>query len=141
MKLARILVPVSILALVAMMIAALINKEAVSGDQNQAAVGLALFFVYILTMAPLLLFIPFGVALLICELCLLIVRNPIATMIAIIVLKCILLPVVLYVAVMMGNALLLVSALYGALMIGGAVLYGLSLIAMFVAFFKERSRR
>ena len=138
MKLAKIALPFSVVALVVMLCAVLLNKGVTAENENQLALGLGLFFVYVLNIVPLALFIPFGVALLICELCLFFVHNPLGTMIAAIVLKFVLLPAVLFVAVMLGGLMLEISLLYGIMIIAGAALYGLCLVAMFVSYFMER---
>ena len=138
MKITRFVLPVSILALVAIMCAVLINKGATSDNENQLALGLGLFFVFILNIVPLALFIPFGVALLICELCLFFVRNPKGTMIAVIILMLVLLAAVVFVAFMMGSIILEISLLHGAMIIGGAVLYGLSYVAIITAYAIDR---
>lgn len=138
MKLAKLVLPFSVLALIGIACAILFNKGVASGDENQLGDAIGYFLMIILNIVPLVLFIPFGVALLICELCLFLVHNPLGTMIAVLVLKCLLLPVILYTAVTAGGVILAHSVLFGAIIIACAVVYGLSLIVMFVSYFTER---
>lgn len=138
MKIAKIVLPFSILALVVILFAVLVNKGATSDNEDQLALGIGLFFMFILNIIPLALFIPFGVALLICELCLFLVRNPKGTMIAVIILMLVLLAAVVFVAFMMGSIILEISRLYGTMIIGGAVLYGLCYVAILTAYALDR---
>ena len=138
MKLAKAVLPFSVLALIGIICAVLFNKGGASGDENQLGAALGYFFTLVLNIVPMALFIPFGVAFIICEICLFCVRNPIPTMIAVLVLKCLLLPVLLFTTLTVGGTLLTHSALFGAIIIGCAVLYGACLVALFVSYFTDR---
>ena len=139
MKLVRCMLPLSILAIAGIVCTVLLNPVQSGGEENQLAFAIGALFIYLLNILPLVLYIPFAVVLLICELCLFFVHNPLATMIAAIVFKCLLLPILLFTVVTMGSMILSASLLFGVLIIASAAVYGLSLILTFVGYFKERS--
>ena len=144
MKTVKIALPLSLLPLIGMFIAVHFNGFEMPPEGSGYAgllVLFAYFFIMVLTIAPLFIFIPFGIALLICELCLFVSQGKFATLTATLVLMCILVPVL---ALIVAYACVVLSSImWGATLglIACAVLYLAAFVAVVVGYAQECHKR
>lgn len=139
MKLAKIALPIAILSLIGLAVALFtFNSTSVAPDENQLGYALGLPFIIIFTLIPMISFIPFGGAIIICELFLLFSRRKFAALTGALVLMCILLPVVLYVSYMCIFGLGQYSPTLVIIVAVSAVCYLAALVLVFINYFKYR---
>ena len=144
MKIAKIVIPLSLLPLIGMFVAVHYNSFEMP-PEGSGYIGviayLAYLFVMWITYLPMLIFIPFGIALLICELCLFVTQGKFAALTAALVLMCILL---LAVAVMAAYAYVVLYAFMwqtAVIMLACAEFYLAALVAMIVGYALECKKR
>ena len=139
MKTAKIALPLSLLSLVGIIASILLfGKIAAAPDGEELSFGFTYIFLIIINYIPILLFIPLGIGIFVCEICLFFARNKLATLKAALVLMCLLLPVMLFVAVYSLAALLQFSSVIAAMLVLSLLLYIGALIAVFISYFKTR---
>lgn len=144
MKIAKIFVPLALLSLVGIIIAMVMFNQTANNSgpaEDQLAFGLTYIFLLIFTIIPMGLFIPFGLAIIICWICMLAKRNNYPSLTGALVLMCLLLPLVLFTSIYSLMALAQYSTAFLAIVAGSAALYLASLIAVIVAHVKERKAR
>ena len=140
MKLAKIFLPLSVLSIIGIACLVLLGGTQLNSGNSDAGDALGFIFTLFFNLIPLIAYIPFGLAFIVCEICLFAVPKKNKTMIAVIVLKSVLLVVVLYNVIFMTLSLIKFSPLFAALLILCGVLYIASLVIMFVDYFKNRKK-
>ena len=144
MKLVKVALPLSVLPLIGMMLAVRFNDFTLPPAEAEfiGILYLLVAFVMIgLTYLPFMIFIPFGLSLLICELCLFVVKEKRATVIAAIVLMSILSPVVLLTAVYAIAVLSKFMLISAIAVVVCALLYVAALVLVNVGYFEERAKQ
>ena len=144
MKLVKIALPLSVLPLVGMILAVRFN-DFTPPPAEAGFIGFLYFLIAAIlisiTYLPLIIFIPFGLSFLICEMCLFIAKEERATVIAAIVLMSILSPVVLLTAVYAITVLSEFMAISAIAIVACAVLYIVTLALVYVGYFLDRAQR
>ena len=140
MKTAKIALPIAVLSLIGLIVAMfLFNDTSVAPDENQLGYALGVAFIFLFTIIPMIAFIPFGVAILICELCLLFSHRKFAALTAALVLMCLLLPVVLFVSWISFSGLGQYSTTLAIIVAISTICYIAALVAVFITYFKYRN--
>lgn len=143
MKIVKIALPLSVLPLIGMILAVRFNDftfpPAEAGFIGFLYLICAMVFIGV-TYLPLIIFIPFGLSFLICELCLFLAKDERATAIAAIVLMSILSPVVLLTAVYAIIVLTEFMVISAIAIAACAVLYHVALALVYVGYFLERAK-
>ena len=140
MKLAKIFLPLSILSIIGIACLVLLGGTQLNSGDTDAGAAIGFVFVLLFNIVPLIAYIPFGLAFMVCEICLFAVPKKNKTMIAVIVLKSLLLVVVLYNVIFMTLSLIEFSPLFATLLILCGALYLASLVIMFVDYFKNKKK-
>ena len=140
MKTAKIALPLSILALIGIILATLLfDKMSTAPDDEQLSYGLTYIVLLIINIIPMILFIPFGIGIIICEICLFATRNKFAALTAALVLLCVLLPTVLFASIMSLSALAGFSVAFAVIVALSMACYVAALIMVFISYFKVRA--
>lgn len=142
MKLAKIAVPLSVLSLIGIILAMVIfNKTFSVSEEEQLGFALGYFFLINFTFWPMAIFIPFGFALVVCEICMLAKRDKYPALTGALVLMILLLPLVLFVSAYTLLALASYSAAFTSVMAVSFIIYLASFLTVCIAHAKERRAR
>lgn len=142
MKIAKIFLPLSVLALVGIILATVLyDKLSTAPDEGQLAYGLSYIFFFIINLIPMILFALFGIAILICEVCLFAARNKFPALTAALILMSILLPVMLFSTILSLSSLAAYSTAFTVIIALSMACYFAALIAVYISYFKVRALR
>lgn len=142
MKIAKIALPLSVLALIGIVLATfLFGQMATPPEDDGLAFGLSYIFLIVINMIPMIIFGIMGIGILICEVCLFAARNKFAALTAALVMMCILVPVVLFSSILLLMSLARYSAVFTVIVALSMVIYIAALIAVFISYFKARALR
>ena len=141
MKTAKIALPLSVLALIGIILAMILfDKMSTAPDDERLSYGLSYAFLLIINIIPMILFIPVGIGIIVCEICLFAARNKLATLTAALVLMCVLLPTVLFASIMSLSALAQFSAAFAVIVALSMACYITALVMVFISYFKVRAK-
>ena len=150
MKLAKIMVPLAVLPLIGMLLAMYFNDYTPLIDYEELPPELAFLVIFELlftlllhgaAVLPMMLFIPFGVAILICALCIFVAKGKFASVTAALVLTCVLSPVVIY--LLLYSLIVLIDYMFITSLVIAicAAHYIAALVMIFIAYFKAKAER